>query len=166
MATERTLVLVKPDGVQRHLVGKIISRFEDAGLKIVGMKMIWVDGKFAEKHYRREDIAERHGEKIWRNLIELIIEGPVVAMVLEGTEAIEVVRKIVGSTEPKTAMPGTIRGDFSHHTYSHADSTGKAVRNVVHASANKEDAKIEIGVWFSNKDEVHSYKTVQDIFMY
>ena len=119
MTTEKTLVLVKPDGVQRHLVGKIISRFEDAGLKIAGMKMVWIDNKFSEKHYRREDIAERHGEKIWRNLITLIIEGPVVAMILEGASAIEVVRKIA-LAQKKAFKTDIVRSQVYGEEISHA----------------------------------------------
>jgi len=165
MALERTLVLVKPDAVKRHLTGRILERFENAGLKIIAMKMVWADDAFAKKHYREDDIAKRHGENVWKNLLRFIVEGPVVAFVLEGNEAIEVVRKICGPTEPKSAQPGTIRGDFSHHSYVTADSDKKAIRNIVHSSANKDDAKTEIALWFSEK-EIHSYKSVQDFCMY
>jgi nucleoside-diphosphate kinase len=160
---ERTLVLVKPEGVQRELVGKIISRFEDAGLKIIGMKMVWADKEFAKKHYT-EDISKRRGEKVRNLLIDYITEGPVVAMVLEGVNAIENVRKIVGGTEPKSAPPGTIRGDFAHVSYAYADKKEIAVKNLIHASGNEEDAKHEVPLWF-NKNELHSYKTIQDFFM-
>lgn len=159
---ERTLVLVKPEGVQRHLVGKIITRFEDAGLKIVGMKQAWVNKEFAKKHYH--DVPERHGKKIFNQLIEYMTGGPVVAMVLEGSSAIENVRKIIGPTESKSALPGTIRGDFAHADYSHFDTKEKAIRNLVHASGNKKDAKIELPLWF-NENELHSFKTVQDFLM-
>ena len=162
---ERTLVLVKPDAVKRQLTGRIVERFENAGLKIVGMKMIWVDDNFAKKHYREDDIAKRHGETVWKNLLKFIVEGPVVAFVLEGNDVIEVVRKICGPTEPKSAQPGTIRGDFAHHSYSSADAGQKAIRNVVHSSANKDDAKLEIVLWFLEK-ELHTYKSVQDFCMY
>ena len=117
---QRTFVAVKPDGVQRSLTGEIISRFEKAGIKIVGMKMKWIDKDFAKKHYT-DDISKRHGEKIREFLLDYITEGPIVVMALEGVHVIEVVRKIVGSTEPKTSAPGTIRGDFTHVSYSHAD---------------------------------------------
>src|SRR3989339_1028267 len=143
---QRTLVLIKPEGVKRHLVGKIISRFEDAGLKIIGMKQVWVDKEFAKKHYT-EDIAERRGTKVREMLLDYIIEGPVVAFVLEGVNAIENVRKIVGGTEPKSAPPGTIRGDFAHVSYKYADERGIGIFNLIHASATPDEAEVEINVW-------------------
>ena len=155
---ETTLVLVKPDGIKRGLVGEIISRFERVGLKIVGGKMVWVDEEFAKRHYT-EDISKRHGEIIRKNLLKFIIEGPVLAMVLEGSSAISNVRKIIGDTEPKKAAPGTIRGDFAHISYKYSDDKEITVKNLVHASANKEDAKHEINLWFKN-EELHSYKTI------
>ncbi len=155
---ERTLIVVKPDGVQRSLVGRIMARFEDAGLKIVGMKMIWIDQDFAEKHYF--DLAERRGEHVLRNMVDLMTEGPVVAMVLEGVEAVENVRRIVGGTEPKTAAPGTIRGDFAHHSYKYTDDNNKGIRNLIHASGNVAEAKQEIDLWFESK-EIHDYATDQ-----
>jgi len=158
---ERTLVLIKPDGVQRSLVGKIISRFENAGLKIVGLKMVWIDKDFAKKHYT-EDIAERRGEKVRDLLLDYITQGPVVAMAIEGVAAIENVRKIVGPTEPKSAPPGTIRGDFSHQSFSYADSNEIPVVNIIHASSSKEDAEHELRLWFKD-DEIHTYKTVHDV---
>jgi nucleoside-diphosphate kinase len=160
---QRTLVLIKPEGVARHLVGKIISRFEDAGLKIVGMKQVWVDKEFAKKHYT-EDISKRRGENVRNALLEYICEGPVVAFVLEGVNAIENVRKIVGGTEPKSAPPGTIRGDFAHVSFAYADEKNISVKNLIHASSDEKDAKNEIALWFSEK-ELHTYKTVQDFFM-
>lgn len=163
MEMEKTLVLIKPEAVQRAIVGKIITRFEDAGLKIIGMKQVWVDKEFAKKHYTK-DIAERHGEKIRNQLLDYIIEGPVIAFVLEGVNAIENVRKIVGGTEPRTAPPGTIRGDFAHVSYAYADAKNIAVKNMIHASANEKDAKHEVKLWFKN-NELHSYRTIQDFFM-
>jgi nucleoside-diphosphate kinase len=160
---EKTLVLIKPEGVQRHLVGKIITRFEDAGLKIIGMKQVWIDEKFAQKHYT-EDIAERRGEKVRTQLLKYITEGPVVAIVLEGVNAIENVRKIVGGTEPKSSPPGTIRGDFAHVSFAHADKKNLPVKNLIHASSDANDAKNEVALWFTDK-ELHSYKTVQDFLM-
>lgn len=156
---EQTLVLIKPDGVARQLVGRITSRFEDVGLKIVGMKMMWVDDDFSKQHYF--DVAERRGDKVFGNLVKMITSGPVVAMVLEGVHAIELVRKMVGATEPKTAQPGTIRGDFSHHSYQWADDKDIAVRNVIHASSAVEDAKKEIALWFS-ASEIYKYPTVHE----
>jgi len=161
MKKERTLVLIKPDGVVRNLVGKIIMRFEDAGLKIIGMKMVWVDEEFARKHYR-QDIEDRHGKRVREGLVKYIKEGPVVAMVLEGVNAIEVVRKLVGKTYPHESPPGTIRGDFAHISKDYANANEINVRNLIHASGDFEDAKIEVPLWFSEK-ELHSYKTVHDI---
>jgi len=160
---ERTLVLIKPEGVKRHLVGKIMTRFEDAGLKIIGMKQVWIDKEFAKQHYT-EDITKRRGEAVREQLLNYIIEGPVVAFVLEGINAIENVRKIVGGTEPKSSPPGTIRGDFAHISFNYADKNKIAVRNLIHASGNEEDAKNEVKLWFNEK-ELHSYKSIQDLFM-
>ncbi len=158
---ERTLVLVKPDGVQRSLVGEVITRFERAGLKIVGMKMVWCSKDHAMKHYT-EDITIRRGEHVRNKLISFLTEGPVVALCFEGIDAVDVVRKIVGSTEPKTAPPGTIRGDYAHMSYIHADNSSRALPNLIHASGNKDEAKSEVELWFKN-EELHSYKTVHDI---
>ena len=152
---ERTLVLIKPDGVQRGLIGEIISRFEKTGLKVIGMKLQHIDKKFAEKHYT-DDIAKRRGENVRNWLLDFITEGPVVAICLEGIEAIEIVRKIVGSTEPKSAVPGTIRGDYAHVSYGYADKKGVPIRNLIHASGNKEDAEREVPLWFS-KNEIYDY---------
>lgn len=154
---ERTLVLIKPDGVERGLIGRIISRFEDAGLKIVASKMVWVDKNFAKKHYQAHV-----GKKFYQPLEDFITSGPVFAMALEGISAVELVRKMVGSTEPKVSPPGTIRGDFSHHSYQYADKKGIAIKNLIHASGNLEDAAIEVPLWFS-KSEQHSYKSVHDV---
>lgn len=154
---ERTLVLLKPDAVQRGFMGEILMRFERAGLKIVGMKMVWVDEDFAKKHY------EEHVEKpFYKGLEAVITHGPVLAMAIEGVESIATVRKMVGSTEPKGAPPGTIRGDYAHVSYGYADAQGIGIKNLIHASANNDDAKKEISLWFKN-EEMHSYKTVHDI---
>jgi len=158
---ERTLVLLKPDAVQRSLVGEIIQRFERTGLKIVGLKMIHIDKEFAARHYT-EDIAKRRGEQVRKWLIEYITEGPVIAIVLEGVEAIEFVRKLTGPTEPKSAMPGTIRGDYAHVSYKHADKRQIPIKNLVHASASREDAEKEIPLWFS-ESELFKYKTVHEV---
>lgn len=160
---ERTLVLLKPDAVQRAVMGRILSRFEDAGLKAVGMKMVWVDRKFALKHYT-EELAKRAGAHVREMIAEFLTTGPVIAMVLEGVNAIENTRKLVGSTEPRAAAPGTIRGDFSHVSYAYADARKVPVKNLVHASSSKEDAAAEIKLWFAPK-ELHSYKTVHDVHL-
>ncbi|MDD5254273.1 MAG: nucleoside-diphosphate kinase [Candidatus Nanoarchaeia archaeon] len=157
---ERTLVLLKPDAVQRSLCGRILSRFEDAGIKIVGMKMVWIDDKFAKTHYT--GIAERHGERVLKNLVDYIKEAPVVALVLEGVNVIDVVRKIVGSTYPNESLPGTIRGDFCHISKKYANDNNKKVGNLIHASEDKKSAEREISLWFS-KSELFNYKIVHDI---
>ncbi len=153
---EQTFVAIKPDGVQRALIGECIKRFENAGLKIIGLKMVWVDREFSKKHY-----AEHVEKPFYKGLEEFIVSGPVVAMVLEGINAIDTVRKIVGGTEPKTALPGTIRGDFAHHSYSYADKKGIAIKNIIHASGSKDDAAREIELWFT-KQELFKYKTVHE----
>ncbi|MDD5651184.1 MAG: nucleoside-diphosphate kinase [Candidatus Nanoarchaeia archaeon] len=156
---EKTLVLLKPDAVQRGLIGEIITRFEKMGLKIVGMKMFLANEKFASEHY--SDVKERRGEKVFMNNVKFLSEGPVVAICIEGVHAIEIVRKLVGATEPKAALPGTIRGDYAHVSYSYADEKNTVVRNLIHASSSKEDAEKEIKLWFK-KDELYSYKTVHE----
>ena len=140
MTIQRTLVLIKPDGVQRGLIGEIIKRFEQRGLKIVALKLTKVSDELAKKHYTK-DISQRRGEYVREKLLKFIISGPVIAMVIEGVEAIENVRKIVGDTESKKALPGTIRGDFSHVSYEYADSKNIAVKNLIHASSDEKDAK-------------------------
>jgi len=166
---QRTLVLIKPDGVMRNLIGKIIMRFEDAGLKIIAMKMVWADEDFARKHYRGDldikykDIEEKYGVNVRNELVKYIKEGPIIAFVLEGADAIRVVRKIVGETPyPNESPVGTIRGDFAHISQEHANSNNIFVRNLIHASGNKEDTEIEIPLWFSKK-EMHSYHTIHDL---
>ncbi len=156
MTEEQSLVFIKPDGVERGIVGEIISRFERVGLVIVGMKMVWVDKEHARKHY------SAHVEKsFYPPVEEYVTSGPVIAMVLEGHGAVGLIRKLVGGTEPNTALPGTIRGDYAHMTYAHADNEGKhlGLRNVVHASGNVEEAQQEVQLWFTSK-ELHSYKLV------
>ena len=182
MEIERTLVIIKPDGVKRSLVGEIISRFEKVGLKIVGMKMIWISKDFAKKHYPESLIPvitektfldydamnfkvnqprEAVGKEAWEDLINYISEAPVVAMVLEGVHAVEIVRKLTGSTSPHKSAPGTIRGDLSHISMGYATYKKIGGRNLIHASGTKEEAKKEISLWFKN-NELHSYKGVHD----
>lgn len=153
---ERTLVLLKPDAVKRGLIGEIIKRFEKVGLKIVGMKEVLIDQEFSKQHYKA------HVEKpFYKGLEEFITEGPVIAIALEGIHAIELVRKIVGPTEPRKAPPGTIRGDFSHHSYAYTDGKGIAIKNLIHASGDKDDAEKEVKLWFKD-EELHSYETNHD----
>ena len=157
---QQTLVLVKPDGVARGLIGETIKRFEQRGLKIVALKLVKIDNDIAKKHYT-EDITERRGEKVRNLLLDFITEGPVVAMIIEGVNAIENVRKLVGTTESREALPGTIRGDFSHVSFSYADKKGSVVKNIIHASADEADAKNETALWFS-VDEIFDYKRAGD----
>lgn len=153
---EKSLVLVKPDGVQRQLVGRVVQRFEDVGLKIIGMKMLWVDKNFSKKHY-----SAHLKKEFYKGLETFITEGPVVAMVLQGLHAVENVRKLVGPTDPRKAAPGTIRGDFAHHSQEHTDKEKKSIRNLIHASGNRKEADEEIKMWFK-KDELHDYKTAHE----
>ena len=139
--TERTLVLVKPDGVQRLLVGRIVGRFEERGLKIVGLKLVRVDRSLAERHY-----AVHAGKPFFEGLLAFITSGPLVAMVLEGPQAIAVVRSMVGATRPAEAAPGTIRGDLALET----------AQNLIHASDGPETATAEVAIWFG-ADELLTY---------
>jgi nucleoside-diphosphate kinase len=160
MAIQQTLVLVKPDGVARGLTGEVIKRFEQRGLKIVALKLVQVNMDHAKQHYT-EDITKRRGEKVRTMLLDFITEGPVVAMIVEGVDAIENVRKLVGATESKAAAPGTIRGDYTHISYAHADEKEIPVRNVIHASGDEADAKNEVALWFSI-DELCDYKRTDE----
>ncbi len=153
---KRSLVIIKPDGVERGLVGEIIKRFENAGLKLVGMKMVWIDKKFAEQHYEAHKL-----KSFFKELVEFITEGPVVAFVVEGVHAVENVRRLVGPTSPHEAPPGTIRGDFAHISMAYASKKGSGGKNVIHSSGSKKEANEEIKLWF-RKDELHSYSTVHE----
>jgi nucleoside-diphosphate kinase len=139
--TERTLVLVKPDGVQRQLVGRILTRYEDRGLRIVGLKLVKVDRELAERHY-----AVHRGKPFFEGLVAFITSGPLVAAALEGPDAISMVRTMNGATRPLEAAPGTVRGDL-------AVEMGQ---NLVHASDSPESAATELGIWFT-PDELISY---------
>jgi len=152
MALQQTLVLIKPDGVARGLTGEVIKRIEQIGLKIIGLKLVKIDSDFSKRHY-----AAHIDKEFYKGLEKFILSGPVVAMVIEGVDAIANIRKLAGATESKSALPGTIRGDFSHVSYSHADERGIAVKNIIHASGDEEDAEKEVALWFSI-DEIHSYK--------
>ena len=139
--TERTLVLVKPDGVQRLLAGRIIARYEERGLKIVGLKLVQVDRELAERHY-----AIHREKPFFGGLVDFITSGPLVALALEGPNAIVIVRAINGATRPHEAAPGTIRGDFAIET----------AQNIVHASDSAETAAFELDLWFE-PDELNEY---------
>jgi nucleoside-diphosphate kinase len=139
---ERTLFIVKPEGLQRGLVGKVLSRFEDRGLKLVALKMLWMNEGLARRHY-----SVHEGKPFYRNLLKHITSSPVVVGVLEGTDAVEVVRRTVGATNPANAEPGTIRADFGIWTS----------RNLVHASDSLESARDEIQIFFTD-DEILSWE--------
>ena len=132
---EKSLVIIKPDGVQRGLVGEIIKRFENAGLKILGIKMVWIDKKFAETHY-----GAHKSKPFFKELVEFITEGPVVAFAVEGVHAVDNARRLVGDTSPHEAAPGTIRGDFAHISMAYASKKGSGGKNVIHASGSKKEA--------------------------
>jgi len=148
---QRTLVLLKPDAMDRGIVGEIISRFERVGANIVGLKLLVSEQDTASQHYT-DDITKRRGEHVRQLLIDMLTSGPIIAICVEGVEIVEVVRKMVGETEPRVAAPGTIRGDYSHVSYKHADEKEIAVFNLIHASANPEEAETEIGVWFKPEE--------------
>ncbi len=159
---QRTLVVCKPDAVQRGIVGEILQRFERVGLKIVGMKMVMPDEKLYEKHY--EEIGKmitRRGEQTFRYNLAYMMTGPVVALCLEGVEAVPLVRKIVGPTEPKSAEMGTIRGDYSHMSFGYSDAKGTGVPNLVHASGSVDEAKQEVALWFK-EDELYDYSDLNE----
>ena len=137
MTTERTLVLVKPDGVQRGIAGEIISRLERTGLQIIGLKLMQISDDLASQHY-----GEHHGKQFYQGLVSFITSSPVIALVLEGPSAISTTRKIMGATNPADSAPGTIRGDFG------VDMG----RNLIHGSANLEDAAREVSLFFSDSE--------------
>jgi nucleoside-diphosphate kinase len=159
---ERTLVLLKPDAVRRGLVGHILARFEDALLKIIAFKMVWMDADLARRHYF--DLEDRFGPDVYRAVAEFMQTGPVFAFVLEGVGAVSCVRKLVGATYPDQAAPGTIRGDLAHQSKAYANAKRLPVANLVHASANAEDAGREIDVWFTAGD-FHEYQTLAERYV-
>lgn len=161
---EQTLIVFKPDTVQRGVVGEILTRFERVGLKIVGMKMICPDQDHYFHHYETiGKMVSRRGQKTFDATLELMSDGPVIACVLEGVEAASLVRKMVGATEPKAALPGTIRGDYAHISFAHADAQNLAVANIIHASGDANEAAEEIAHWFSHS-ELFEYETVYEKF--
>ena len=187
---EQTFVIIKPDGVQRSLIGEVIKRFERIGLKLVGLKLAVVDKEMARKHYTLDPdwirktgakaikgtfldrglpspykSDEEAGEQVLLWLTKYITSGPVVMMVWEGAHAVGIVRKIVGGTEPLTSDVGTIRGDFVLDSYQIADTDKRAVRNTIHASGTKEEAEKEIDLWFKS-GEIVNYRLIQDAILY
>jgi len=186
---ERTFVAVKPDGIQRGLIGEIIARFENVGLKLVAIKMLTVDKNHVEKHYTLDPEWRRiTGEKtiasykakglepwthdplevtakILKNLADYMTTGPVIAMVWEGAHAVKLVRKLVGGTEPLTSDVGTIRGDYVLDSYQMSDADSRAIRNLIHASGTLEDAEKEIKHWF-RPEEIIDYRLVMEEILY
>lgn len=161
---QKTLVIFKPDAVMRGIVGEVLTRFERVGLKIVGMKMLKPDYEHYHEHYQGiGTLKTRKGEDIFESQLREMRQGPVIAVALEGIEAVELVRKMVGPTEPRSAAPGTIRGDYSHMTYDHATASGRGVPNVVHASADAGEAEKELAHWF-RPDELFEYENVHAPF--
>jgi len=144
--TERTLVLIKPDGVQRQLVGRILARYEDRGLRLVGLKLVKVDRGLAERHY-----AAHRSKPFFGGLVDFITSAPLVAVAFDGPNAISVVRAINGATRPHEAAPGTIRGDFALET----------AQNIVHASDGADAAETELALWF-DPGELHEYERAID----
>jgi len=185
---ERTFVILKPDTVQRSLMGELIRRFERTGLKCTAMKMFMADEARLLAHYNKTDewflkkgnrIVEdlkaqnlpvlkepiEYGKDIIRTIVHYMEASPVVGMVWEGNEAVAVVSKLVGSTEPKTSDVGTIRGDFTVDSYNHSSYENRAVRNLVHQSESPEEAEREIAIWFT-ENEIMQYTTAQERIMY
>ena len=161
---EQTLIVFKPDALQRGLIGEILTRFERVGLRIVGTKMLAPCSDHYFTHY--EEIGKlktRAGEHIFDITLQMMGEGPVIAMVLEGVEAVALVRKMVGGTEPKSSAPGTIRGDFSHMSYAYADNKKKGIPNLIHASGDPAEAEQEINHWFADS-ELYDYEALHEKF--
>jgi len=145
-------------------MGEILTRFEKAGLKVVGMKMMQPDKSHYHNHYEGiGKMISRRGQKAFDVTLDMMMEGPVIPVVLEGIEAASLVRKMVGATEPKAALPGTIRGDYSHMSFGHADANEIGIPNLIHASGDAEEAKQEIVHWFK-ESELYSYETAHEKF--
>ena len=162
---QRTLIIFKPDAVQRGIVGEILSRFERVGLKIVATKMVNPDKDQYYHHYEGiSKMISRRGEETFNQTLEFMTSGPVIAMVLEGVESVQLVRKIVGATEPWAADMGTIRGDYAHMSFGYADAHHTGVPNLIHASGNLDEAFQEVSYWFK-PEEIQSYKTLAEKYV-
>lgn len=192
--TEKTVALLKPDTVKRGIIGEVLSRFEKSGLKIVALKMVWVEENLLRKHYPEDRVEflrgmgektlktyEEYGKDAGEELgtkdpleigkmvnswnMEFLKSGPLVAVLLVGHNAIDNVRQMVGNTIPTFAAPGTIRGDYSTDSPILANQRKRAVRNLIHASGNKEEARYEEELWF-RKNEIHDYKRAEEEIMF
>lgn len=157
---QTTFVMLKPDAVLRGLSGRIISRFEQCGLQLMALKMCNVSPQMAEQHYE-----EHRGKSFFTGLVNLLGSGPVIIMAVKGAHAIELVRKLVGNTEPLRAMPGTIRGDFCHMGYARSRERLGVIPNLIHASDSPESAERELAFWFSENDYAETYKRCESVFM-
>lgn len=186
---ERTFVIIKPDGVQRSLIGEVIKRYESLGLKLIGLKMSVPTLEMAQKHYTLDSewlrkVGEKSingyknkgltppsldpmevGRQVLRRLERYMVSGPVVVMAWQGPHAVNIVRKLTGGTEPLMSDVGTIRGDFVIDSYQIADIEDRAIRNIVHASGSPEEAEAEINLWFK-KDELVKYRLIQHELLY
>jgi nucleoside-diphosphate kinase len=186
---ERTLVVIKPDGVQRSLIGEVIRRYERVGLKLVGIKMLVPTAEHVEKHYLldpnwKKNVGEKSiasyekkgltpphtdpiaaADSIVEKLKQYMTSGPVIAMVWQGAHAVEIVRKITGGTEPRGTDVGTIRGDYVIDSYVMSDEDGRAIRNILHASGSVDEATNEIALWFK-PEELVTYRLVQEQILY
>ncbi len=186
---QKTLVLLKPDAVQRGVIGEIITRFEKAGLKLLAIKMVhaspddvdkhyalteeWMKGVFTKAKAKYEAEGQpfpypdhvAYGTEIKNGLVTFLKSAPIIALVLEGEMAVSAVRKLVGATEPASSAPGTIRGDFSLDTYALANAQNRPLRNLIHASGAPQEAEHEIKVWFSD-NELYKYEHVNDRVQY
>ena len=186
---ERTLVLIKPDGVQRSLIGEIVQRYERTGLKLVGLKFFIPTPEIVRRHYLvvdnwLESVGKKTidsyikkglkppfndpkecGEWVLEKLEKYLSSGPIIAMIWQGNEAAGIVKKITGITEPLTSDVGTIRGDLTIDSYQLADTDGRAVRNLIHTSASPEEAKKEIKIWFK-ENEILKYRLISEAILY
>lgn len=161
---ERSLIILKPDALQRGIIGEIITRFERVGLRIVGVKMLQPSAEHYYHHYENiSQMISRRGQEAFDVTLEAMQEGPVIPMVLEGVGAVAVVRKMVGTTEPHQAQPGTIRGDYAHVSFDHAGKENVGIHNIIHASGDVNEAEKEIQHWFS-EGELYDYSTVHQHF--
>jgi len=162
---ERTLIVFKPDSIQRGLVGEILSRFEKVGLKIVAMKMLSPDYDHYYHHYETiGKMVSRRGKAQFDVQLGAMQEGPVIAAVLQGVEAVSLVRKMVGATNAKEAAPGTIRGDYAHASLDYVNAHNVALPTLVHASGDADEAKLEIEHWFAESEIFEAYETVHEYF--
>lgn len=191
---QRTLALVKPDGVKRGLTGEVLQRIERRGLKVIALKMVQVDRAHLEDHFPKDDewmgrlgdkglktFAEYNidpaeqmgtddrmeiGKKVKESLFDYMTSGPIVAMVIEGLHSIDMVRKLAGNTLPVFAEMGTIRGDYSVDSPAIANVEGRAIKNIMHASETPEEAENEIKLWFPEKSEIHDYTRSEEDTMF